>query len=159
MFLYHLNLMALEIGANTVLDPTVWGPHYWFVLHTIALSYPRTPNDVCKKKYYNFIQNLPILLPVEEIGNNFSKFLDKYPVTPYLDSRESFIRWVHFIHNKVNCLLNLPQLTLSDAMTKYYKEYIPKNEQNLEDKKFREKIIFTTSVVILLSISVFFYVK
>ena len=27
----------------------VWGPHYWFVLHTIALRYPKNPNDVTKK--------------------------------------------------------------------------------------------------------------
>ena len=32
------------------LDPEVWGPHYWFTLHTIALNYPLYPNDVSKKK-------------------------------------------------------------------------------------------------------------
>ena len=42
------------------LNPTVWGPHYWFVLHTIALSYPLSPNTTTKKKYYDFIQNLPV---------------------------------------------------------------------------------------------------
>ena len=30
-------------------DPNVWGPHYWFFLHTIAESYPLHPNDVTKK--------------------------------------------------------------------------------------------------------------
>ena len=37
------------------LDPKVWGPHYWFVLHTIALKYPLNPNTTIKKKYYDFI--------------------------------------------------------------------------------------------------------
>ena len=32
------------------LAPEVWAPHYWFVLMTIALSYPLNPNDVTKKK-------------------------------------------------------------------------------------------------------------
>ena len=41
------------------LDPKIWGPHYWFVLHTIALTYPLTPNDTTKKKYYDFFHNLP----------------------------------------------------------------------------------------------------
>ena len=27
-------------------------------------------------------------------------YLDQYPVTPYLDSRESFIKWMYFIHNQ-----------------------------------------------------------
>ena len=31
------------------LNPEIWGPHYWFVLYTIALSYPLKPNDISKK--------------------------------------------------------------------------------------------------------------
>ena len=50
------------------LDPKVWGPHYWFFLHTLAMTYPHHPNSVTKKKYYEFIQNLPLFLPVEEIS-------------------------------------------------------------------------------------------
>jgi hypothetical protein len=42
-----------------VLDSNVWGPHYWFVLLSIAICYPIHPNDVTKKKYYELIQNLP----------------------------------------------------------------------------------------------------
>ena len=55
------------------LEPNIWGPHYWFVLHTIALTYPHTPNEVMRKKYYDLIQNLPLFLPVEEIGNIVNK--------------------------------------------------------------------------------------
>jgi hypothetical protein len=45
------------------LDPKVWGPHYWFFLHTLAMTYPHHPNAVTKKKYYEFVQNLPLFLP------------------------------------------------------------------------------------------------
>jgi len=37
-------------------EPDVWGPHYWFFLHTIAHSYPESPNAVTKRKYYDLIQ-------------------------------------------------------------------------------------------------------
>ena len=57
MFLYYLNVM--------ILDPKIWGPHYWFVLHTIALQYPLHPTKIIKKKYYDFIQNLPLFIPIE----------------------------------------------------------------------------------------------
>ena len=67
-------------------EPTIWGPHYWFFLHTIAESYPLTPNKVTKRKYYDLIQNLPVFFPLEPIGKNFLNLLDKYPVTPYLSS-------------------------------------------------------------------------
>ena len=46
------------------LNPKVWGPHYWFVLHTIALTYPLHPNETIKKKYYDLINNLPIFIPI-----------------------------------------------------------------------------------------------
>ena len=57
------------------LDPTVWGPHFWFFLHTLAISYPHHPNSVTKKKYYELIQNLPLFIPEPEMGNKFSEFL------------------------------------------------------------------------------------
>ena len=53
------------------LEPKIWGPHYWFVLHTIALSYPQNPNEVTRKKFYDFYQNLPLFMPIEEILVSF----------------------------------------------------------------------------------------
>lgn len=131
------------------LDPTIWGPHYWFVLHTIALCYPLYPNDVTKKKYYEFIQNLPLMLPVQKIGNNFSILLDKYPITPYLDSRESFQKWFHFIHNKVNEQLGLPVMSFSESIDKYYHNYKPKDLLYKDKLRRKEKYIFLISLIIL----------
>tara|TARA_B100001769_G_C22112412_1_gene602239 strand:+ start:1068 stop:1499 length:432 start_codon:yes stop_codon:yes gene_type:complete len=142
-----------------VLDPKIWGPHYWFVLHTIAITYPLRPNDITKKKYYDFVQNLPLLLPIHEIGNSFAKYLDKYPVTPYLDSRESFIKWMHFIHNKINISLGEPELSMEEAMSQYYEEYKPKIVKDAEQRKYREKIIFLFIVMIFLIIGGVLYNK
>jgi hypothetical protein len=141
------------------LNPEVWGPHYWFVLHTIALTYPDHPNDVTKKKYYDFLQNVPLFLPIKEIGNGFSKMLDKYPVTPYLDSRESFIKWVHFIHNKINVALEKPELTMDEAMIKYYELYKPKAVKEAEEKKRREKYAFAIIVTVVLVLGGYLYSK
>ena len=108
------------------LNPEVWGPHYWFFLHTIALTYPSHPNTVTKKKYYNFIQDLPLFIPDAKIAKEFSSLLDNYPVTPYLDSRPSFNKWMHFIHNKINYVLNKPQVNILDAANKYKENYFTK---------------------------------
>jgi hypothetical protein len=124
------------------LDPKVWGPHYWFFLHTLVMTYPHHPNAVTKKKYYEFIQNLPLFLPVEEISGEFSKLIDKYPVTPYLDNRDSFVRWMHFIHNKINEKLEKPQISLNDFFIKYYDEYKSHDEKLTEYYKLREKLIY-----------------
>ena len=110
----------------TTFDPMIWGPHYWFFMTTLALSYPETPNAVTKRKYYDFISNLPLFIPNPEIGGRFSHLLDKYPVSPYLDNRDSFIRWVHFIHNKVNIMLGKEEISLDAALETYFAEYRPK---------------------------------
>lgn len=139
-----------------LLDPNVWGPHYWFVLHTIAINYPLTPNEVTKKKYYDFVQNLPLFLPE---GTNFNEFLDRYPVSPYLDSRESFMKWVHFIHNKINFSLGKESISFEEAMNKYYKNYKPNVVKSKEERERREKFAFIGIVFFLLIISIAIYRK
>ena len=130
------------MSTTVYLDPKIWGPHYWFFLHTVAMTYPHHPNAVTKKKYYEFIQNLPIFIPVEAISKEFEKFIDLYPITPYLDNRESFIRWMHFAHNKINDKLEKPQITLNDFFVQYYNEYKSQNEKLAEFYKLKEKLIY-----------------
>ena len=137
------------------LDPKVWGPHYWFFLHTLAMTYPHHPNSVTKKKYYEFIQNLPLFLPVEEVSGEFSKLLDKYPITPYLDNRDSFVRWMHFIHNKINEKLEKPQISLNDFFVKYYDEYKTHDEKISEYYKLKERIIYF-SIVLGISVTIYY---
>jgi len=108
---------------KNLFDPEIWGPHYWFFLHTIAYSYPERPNAVSKRKYYDLIQNMPLFIPIAEIGNKFSHLLDKYPVTPYLDTRDSFIKWVTFIHNKVNVLLGKEEVSGIESEERYFAQY------------------------------------
>ena len=144
---------------NNVLNPIIWGPHYWFVLYTIALSYPTNSNDSTKKKYYDFITNLPLFLPISDIGNIFSRFLDAYPVTPYLDSRESFVKWVHFIHNKINSYLGKPEITYYDAMNKYYENYKMKEIKKYEDSKTKQKYIFGSLIVLLVLVIIGLTIK
>ena len=133
-----------------IFDPDVWGPHYWFFLHTVAESYPIHPNDVTKRKYYDLIHNMPLFIPVEEMGNKFSKLLDKYPVSPYLDTRESFVRWVHFIHNKFNEYLGKEEISLLSALEKYRDLYKPKIFGILQTEKTRKQHIYIVFILICL---------
>lgn len=140
-----------------VLNPEIWGPHYWFFLYTVAVSYPNKPNETVKKKYYDLIQNFPLFIPVTDIGNTFSKFLDSYPVTPYLDSRESMLKWVHFIHNKINIYLGKDEITYYKAMDLYYNNYKLKEVKKVDDKKNREKYIFFSMILLLIIIIIIIY--
>jgi hypothetical protein len=118
------SLPAKSIWSNA----DVWGPHYWFFLHTVTLSYPLHPNETTKRKYYDLIQNMPLFIPDPEIANYFCELLDRHPVQPYLDKRDSFVRWMIFMHNHVNAKLGKDELSFQDAMDLYYEKYNPKYE-------------------------------
>lgn len=107
-------------------DPEVWGPHYWIFLHTVSYTYPLHPTAVTKRKYYDLINNFSLFIPNQKIGNDFNKLLDNFPVTPYLVNRDSFIRWVHFIHNRINRILDKEEITLYEALDTYKALYKPK---------------------------------
>jgi hypothetical protein len=141
------------------LNPKVWGPHYWFTLHTIALTYPEKPNETVKKEYYDFIQNLPLFIPIENMGNFFSNLLDTYPVTPYLDSRESFIKWMYFIHNRVNKELDYKQLSLSESLEEYYKNYTRYNTTNKSNSIIIKKEYISFLIIIILFFLAIYYYK
>lgn len=147
------------MSMTVYLDPKIWGPHYWFFLHTVAMTYPHHPNAVTKKKYYEFIQNLPLFIPVEEISKEFEKMIDNYPITPYLDNRDSFVRWTHFIHNKINEKLEKPTTTLNDFFVWYYNEYKSQNEKLAEFYKLREKLIYGGILVSILGVIYYLYDK
>ena len=134
------------------LDSEIWGPHFWFVLHTISFAYPNFPSNSIKKKYYEFVKNLPQFIPDEKIGNQFNEFLDKYPVTPYLDNKNSFIRWVHFIHNRMNTKLGKEQMSMELALEKYRNFYKPKKVLLHETIITRKHIIHFVFIFILLFI-------
>ena len=145
--------------TERLFDPNVWGPHYWFFLMSIAISYHIKANETTKKKYYDFISNLPLFIPHPKIGNNFSGLLDKYPVSPYLDGKDSFVKWVHFIHNKINLEIGKDETTLTEALNNYYDLYKPKEIKLREQIKYRKKLVYSGIIITLIISSYYFYKK
>lgn len=105
------------------MDPTIWGPHYWFTLHTIAFHYPKHPTAIQKKVHYRLIHNFHAFIPNASMGAIYSKLLEENPVTPYLDNREDFILWMHHFHNRINERLNKPTITLAEHYTEFQKHF------------------------------------
>jgi len=138
------------------LDPEIWGPHYWFFLHTLAYAYPSHPNETTKRKYYDLIQNLPLFIPNDGIGNKFSRLLDRYPVTPYLDKRDSFLRWVNFMHNKINYLHGKEEKTLEESIREYENQYNPKQYELFHGTNYSKNTIYTNIATVSV-ICIFLY--
>ena len=140
-----------------MLSSDVWGPHFWFVLHTIAITYPKYPNDVSKKKYYHLIQNLPTFLPNQRMGREFKTKLDEFPVTPYLSSRLSFMKWVHFMHNKINRKIGKPEISFNKGLQKYYKHYESKKTKFLKKLQKNQNYTKTGVCIFLVILIIYFY--
>ena len=135
----------------------IWGPHYWFVLHTIALNYPKFPNNITKRKYYDLISNLPLFIPNREISDEFVILLNKYPVIPYLDDNNSFSKWVHFIHNRINEKLNKPIISYNEFLMIYENLYSVK--ENKISAKYKKKQFYYILLLLLLIILIIYMIK
>ena len=140
-------------------NPYVWFPHLKFMLWTIAIQYPPKPNEFAIKKYYEFINNLPIFLPVDPMGKTFLALLDKYPVKPYLDSRKAFMKWNHFIINKINEKLELPTETFYEGLENYYEQYKPKEIIEYESFRKKKKYIYGGLITVLVIFIYYVYNK
>jgi hypothetical protein len=138
-------------------DSDIWGPHYWFFLHTIAHSYPENPNAVTKRKYYDLIQNMPLFIPEADMGSKFSNMIDKYPVSPYLGSRESFVRWMHFIHNKVNMSLGKEEISFLKSIDIYKSYYMYKPFILSERINLRKHYLYAILVLLCIFLIYIYY--
>jgi len=148
----------ISFDSYMELSADIWGPSFWFFLHTISLCYPKQPNSSTKKKYYDLIYNMPLFIPDKKIGNRFSDILDKYPLKPYLDSQKSFSKWMHFIHNKINRSLNKSHVDYYDFLTSYYANYKSKGE-NENPPNSNKVSIFIILLVLFLFVIIYVYNK
>ena len=82
------------MSSTVYLDPKIWGPHYWFFLHTVAFHYPIHPTSIQKKMYHRLIHHFYEFIPNKSMASVYESILQKYPVSPYLDSRDEFIKFI-----------------------------------------------------------------
>ena len=141
------------------LDQKIWLPRMWFFLFTVAHTYPDNPNTVTKRKYYDFIQNLPLFIPNTSCSNHFIRILDQFPVTPYLDNKDSFTFWVHTVNNRLNAHVGEREKTYLQHMDDYYQEYLPKQYVLSENKNLKKKYIISGLIFVMSFFVVWHYTE
>jgi len=142
---------------NEQFNPQIWGPYFWFFIQTIALQYPNNPNDVIKKKYFTLFTDMEHFLPGEDSRKTYSGMLNDYPISPYLDSKISLLKWVNFIHNKYNRMLNKPIIEMHKGLEDYYKLYDNDISKEIKNKKMREYIVYVSIVSFLILVCIYLY--
>ena len=83
--------------------------------------------------------------------------LNKYPVTPYLDSRTAFMKWTHFTINKLKEKLELPQENFYESLEKYYHNYKPKEIIEQENYDSKKKYIEGGAIILLIASIYYIY--
>ena len=120
------------------MDTTVWGPPFWFTLHTISLNYPDNPTYIIRQQHLLFFESLKSILPCSICRNHYKDFLQKQPISPYLDNKKSLKRWVLDCHNNVNKLNNKKIWTIKEMENYYDNAY--NNKENFKCKfEIKEK--------------------
>lgn len=97
----------------------VWGPRFWFVLHTVTQSYPIEPGPKDKENAYNFVTAFGKVLPCPTCREHFAKITGEDRVADALGSRDEFMEWAWRIHNRVNTDGGKPAVSRADA-TRYF---------------------------------------
>lgn len=96
---------AQVTGVRTKIDPKVWGPKVWYILHTSALTlYTIEARQRC-------VRNL--VVPCGTCRTHWKKVLEDFP--PIYSGISSFFAWSVNAHNAVNWQLGSPILDIHDA--------------------------------------------
>ena len=100
-------------------QPSQFGPHYWYMLHSMALNYPVNPTFFAKKKMKAFIEAIPFLLPCRNCTEHAKEFMAKTNINEALTGRKELFTFFWNFHNLVNKRLGTPEMTFDDALNMY----------------------------------------
>ena len=123
------------------IKPNIWGHHGWKFLHYVSLGYPSNPTESDKQNYKTFYTSLQHILPCAKCAYNYSHNLKKYPIDNHLSSRDTLIRWVIDIHNKVNSETGKKEYTYEEALSLY---------TNGDDTKVFGDYLFKLAVLVII---------
>lgn len=133
------------------MNQNIWGPHYWFFLHTVSLNYPVKPTQQDKENYKSFFHSLHHILPCSVCKKHLKRNLIEYPIR--LNSRKDLVEWLIDIHNEVNALTGKGRMSYNRVIDLYEKRLNMKIDLNKKRKKeynLLSKLIILLIIVILM---------
>lgn len=150
------------------MDPKIWGPHQWFMMHTISFTYPEEPSPHDKRVYHDYYASLKEVLPCDACKRHYNTYFLQHPIGPHLDRRKDLIAWVVNIHNFVNKQLGKRELTVDEVMIIYknLNPVSPFDKTNTEDlikvkkkKKYYKQYIYLVFLLLVIVIIKYYFNK
>jgi hypothetical protein len=83
------------------IPPSEWGPPLWFIIHIVALMYPRNPTAAEQYTMMKFFRGLQPVLPCDYCKKHFAvelKTMDKAAFA----SRDTLFKWTVDFHDSVS---------------------------------------------------------
>lgn len=147
------------------MDPKIWGPYFWFSLHTVTLAYPNVPTYDERRHYNDFFVSLQNVLPCKLCREHYKKHLQQFPISVHLNNKEDIVRWCFNLHNRVNRSLGYEDFTYEEFREKYRKIYAPTviekiiNPEHLKKYRKHKIIVLVVSLIIIFTLIYYYYRK
>lgn len=102
-------------------DPKVWGPAFWFTLHTGAAKYPKIASPIIADKMKSYIIGIPTMLPCVVCQTHATNHIEKNKckLDEICSGREKLFKFFVEFHNIVNKRYNKPIISVEDAYKMY----------------------------------------
>ena len=94
------------------------------------------------------MQNFDLYIPHPQVASYYRSLLHLYPLKPYLDKKEDLVKWVWYIHNKVNDKLEKKRVSLEEFYETYHAKY--KNPKEAFKLKYIKYTILALAFLVCL---------
>lgn len=119
--------MSNHIEATNV-NPKIWGPIFWAVLHTIA-RYPQ--KNIDKRDLVLFVSTIPYVLPCSECSAHCREIYSRLKLisnVPFYN----FKKWVWILRSEVNKYTNTPNTSYENYIQQNSIKYVINKRQIVE---------------------------
>jgi len=102
----------MEVNATLKeysIDPSIWGPHVWSTIHTLA---KKADYDKSQESFYKFLSSLEQLLPCETCRSDYCVLRKKMKLQ---ESNGGAFEYSVQLHNSVNKKLGKPEISMETA--------------------------------------------
>lgn len=137
--------------SSNGIKTSYWGPHAWaYLFSSIAGSYPITVDLKNKthqrivKSFQQIFSSLQHTLPCSFCRESYKLYIKDIPISNYLHSRKSMMKWLYLIHDKVNKKLMCQEAELFEAKkASLLKKKVTAEKLRSEMKHLRDTILKT----------------
>ena len=112
----NLNICISDETIKNVTDPEVWGPAFWLTIHMSSHSAPENINNEDVKKYWGFIESLPLIIPCARCKGHAQAWVDQHRSQwrTICASKDNLSRFFSEFHNEVNRRTGKPEMSLTE---------------------------------------------